>query len=129
MADLLKLMPYAVALGVSLDEATPERTRASVAWAPERCTAAGVLHGGVIMALVDSVAGVCAFLNLPAGAATTTIESKTNFLRALREGTLHASARPLHVGRSVIVLQTELSGDDGRMIALTVQTQAVLPPR
>ncbi len=62
----------------------------------------------------------------PPGATPTTIESNTNFLRALREGTLHASARPLHVGRSVIVLQSELSADDGRLIALTVQTQAVL---
>jgi len=126
MADVLELMPYAVALGITLEEATRERTRASVAWAPERCTAGGVLHGGVVMSLADSVAAVCAFLNLPAGATTTTIESKTNFLRALREGTLHASGRPLHVGRSVIVLQTELSADDGRLIALTMQTQAVL---
>jgi 1,4-dihydroxy-2-naphthoyl-CoA hydrolase len=126
LADLLGLMPYARTLGIRLHEAAAQLTRASLDWAPGLCTAGGVLHGGVIMALADSAAAVCAFLNLPAGASTTTIESKTNFLRALRGGTLHASTRPLHVGRSVIVLQTELSDDEGRAVAHTIQTQAVL---
>jgi len=128
-ADLVRLMPYAVGLGVRFEEATPALTRASVQWSAERCTAGGVMHGGVMMSLADCVAAVCAFLNLPEGASTTTIESKTNFLRALRSGTLHASARPLHAGRTVIVLQTELVDDEGRAVAHTTQTQAVLAPR
>jgi 1,4-dihydroxy-2-naphthoyl-CoA hydrolase len=119
-------MPYAASLGIRVEKASAALTTGSVEWSAERCTAGGVMHGGVIMSLADSVAAICAYLNLPDGAATTTIESKTNFLRALRSGALHASVQPLHAGRTVIVLQTELTDDDGRAIAHTIQTQAVL---
>jgi uncharacterized protein (TIGR00369 family) len=125
--QLLSSMPHAVALGIELDEAMPQRARGRLAWAPERCTAGGVLHGGALMALADTVGAICAFLNLPPDAGTATIESKTNFFRGLRGGTLHASAHPLHVGRTLVVVQTELADDDGRAVGLTTQTQAVLP--
>jgi uncharacterized protein (TIGR00369 family) len=88
--------------------------------------AGGILHGGVLMALADSVGAYCAFLNLPPGGNTTTIESKTNFLRAVRRGSVEAVARPLHAGRTVIVVDTELLDDDGRRVARVTQTQAVL---
>jgi 1,4-dihydroxy-2-naphthoyl-CoA hydrolase len=81
------------------------------------------------MSLADSVGAICAYLNVPAGAGTATVESKTNFFRALREGTLHASARPLHVGRSFVVIQTDLTDDKGRAVGQTTQTQAVIAPR
>lgn len=81
------------------------------------------------MSLADTVGAVCAFLNLPEGAATSTIESKTNFFRAVREGYVEAAASPLHIGRSVIVVQTDLNDDRGRRVAQVTQTQAVLPPR
>jgi 1,4-dihydroxy-2-naphthoyl-CoA hydrolase len=124
--ELVGLMPHAVALGITLDYATPDRVRGAVAWAEERCTAGGVLHGGVLMTLADSVGAVCAYLNLPAGATTSTVESKTNFFRAVRSGAAHASSRPLHVGRSFIVVQTDLTDDRGKPIGQTTQTQAVL---
>ena len=104
----------------------PEEVDATLEWAPGLCTAAGVLHGGVLMALADSAGGVCAFLNLPAGATTATIESKTNFLGAVREGTVTARARPLHVGQRTIVVETDLFDASGRRVARTIQTQAVL---
>jgi len=126
-ADLMRLLPYAVTLGISVEEATPTAARGTIAWSEERCTAGGAMHGGVVMSLADSLGAICAFLNLREGATTTTIESKTNFLRALRRGTLHGCARPLHVGRTVIVVQTELTDDDGRAVAHTIQTQAVIP--
>jgi 1,4-dihydroxy-2-naphthoyl-CoA hydrolase len=122
-------MPYAAALGITLDEATPQLARGSLAWSPERCTSSGVMHGGAIMSLADTVGAVCAFLNLPERASTATVESATNFFRGVRGGTLHAAARPLHVGRSFIVVRTELTDDDGRPVGQTTQTQAVLPPR
>lgn len=88
------------------------------------------MHGGVLMALADSLGGLCAFLNLPEGAAgTTTIESKTNFLRAVTGGRVRAVSRPLHAGRMVIVVDTELRDDEGRLVARVTQTQAVLPQR
>ena len=83
---LLRSMPFAGVLGIEEVIAEPGRVEASLDWDPSRCTSGGVLHGGVLMALADSLGGFCAFLNLPEGAVgTTTIESKTNFLRAVRE--------------------------------------------
>jgi uncharacterized protein (TIGR00369 family) len=78
------------------------------------------------MAFADSTGAVCAFLNLPAGAATSTIESKTNLFRAVRSGRVHATSTPLHVGRTTIVVQTDLRTDEGERVALVTQTQAVL---
>jgi uncharacterized protein (TIGR00369 family) len=126
---LQRLMPHALEIGVRLTEASAEQARGELAWAPERCTAGGIMHGGAMMTLGDTVGAACAFLNLPPGAATATIESKTNFLRGVREGTVHATARPIHVGRSVIVVQTDLSDADGRPVALMIQTQAVIEAR
>ena len=125
-AQLQELMPFAVALGIELEQPSPERAAGSLAWAPERCTAGGIMHGGAILSLADTLGAVCAFMNLPPGAATTTIETKTNFFRAVRAGSVTGVARPLHVGRTIIVVQTELSDDDGRAVAQTTQTQAVL---
>jgi uncharacterized protein (TIGR00369 family) len=124
--QLLALMPFAVRLGIELDAAAPEEVRGRLAWAPERCTAGGVLHGGALMALADSLGGVCAYLNLPAGAQTTTITSSTSFMRAVREGEVTAVARPLHAGRSVIVVQTDLTDGAGKRVAQVTQSQAVL---
>jgi uncharacterized protein (TIGR00369 family) len=106
--------------------ATPGSVEAKLAWARERCTAGGVLHGGALMTLADSAGAVCAFLNLPEGAITSTIESKTNFFRPVTRGTAHAVARPLHVGRTIVVVQTDILDDDGKRIAQTTQTQAVI---
>ena len=99
----------------------------SLDWAPNLCTGNDVLHGGIVMALADSAGGVCAFLNLREGAGgTATIESKTNFIAATRGGTVKAQSRPLHVGKRVIVLETEVRGDDGKLAAKVLQTQAIL---
>ena len=99
-------------------------------WAEALCTAGAVLHGGVLMALADAAGGACAFENLPEGAvATSTIESKTNFLGAVRGGTVRATARPLHVGSTTIVIETEVRTGEGKLVAKTTQTQAVLRPR
>jgi uncharacterized protein (TIGR00369 family) len=119
-------MPFAERLGLRVDAAAPERVTGALDWSPELCTAGGVLHGGALMAAADSVGALCAFLNLPAGASTATLESKSNFFRAVRAGTVSLVAAPLHVGRSSIVVQTDLTDDEGRRIGLVIQTQAVL---
>jgi 1,4-dihydroxy-2-naphthoyl-CoA hydrolase len=124
-ADLLAYMPFAKAIGVEMDEATPEQVVARLPWSEDRCTAGGVLHGGSLVTLDDSAGAVCAFLSLPEGASTTTLDSTTTFVRGVREGTATAVSRPLHVGRTVIVVRTEVTDDDGRLVAHTVQTQAV----
>jgi uncharacterized protein (TIGR00369 family) len=126
---LVAMMPFTAGLGIVLDAAAPDEVRGRMAWAPERCTMAGILHGGVLMALADSLGGICAFLNLPPGAQTATTSSATVFTRAVRSGEVTAVTRPLHVGRSVIVVQTDLTDDAGRRVAQVTQTQAVLAGR
>jgi 1,4-dihydroxy-2-naphthoyl-CoA hydrolase len=125
--NLAEIAPLAGTLGIEVDHAEADEVRGGMDWAPERCTAGGVLHGGAIMAFADTLGGVCAFLNLPDGARTTaTVESKTNFFRAVRGGRVRGVTRPLHVGRSFIVVQTDVLDDDDRRVAQVTQTQAVL---
>ena len=122
-----KQIPLCATLGITADTFQPDEVVLSLDWTPTLCTSNNVLHGGIVMTLADSAAGVCAFLNLPDGAAgTATVESKTNFLAATRSGTLKAHSRPLHVGTRTIVLDTEVRGDDGKLAAKVVQTQAIL---
>jgi len=118
-------MPLGTTLGIHMFGG-PQEVDATLRWAPELCTAGGILHGGVLMSLADAAGAVCAFLNLPDGARTTTIESKTNFLGAVREGEVLARSRPLHVGKTTIVVETDLFDESGRRVARTTQTQAVL---
>jgi uncharacterized protein (TIGR00369 family) len=119
-------MPLAAVLGFEGVEAGPRAVVLAGAWAEERCTAAGVLHGGYLVALADSAAATLAYLNLPAGATTATIESKTNFLAAVREGSVTARAELVHAGRRTIVVQVDVTADDGRLVTRTLQTQAVI---
>jgi uncharacterized protein (TIGR00369 family) len=130
LSDLMAMVPLAGELGIELDAADRNEVRGRMAWAPEKCTAGGVMHGGALMAFADTLGAVCAFLNLPEGAAgTTTVTSTTSFFRAVREGEVTALTRPLHAGGTVIVVQTDLSGADGRRVAQVTQTQAVLRPQ
>ena len=118
-------MPLGATLGIRTFGG-PEEVEATLAWAPELCTAGGVLHGGVLMTLADSAGAVCAFLNVPEGGRTVTIESKTNFFGAVREGEVRALSRPLHRGKTTIVVETDLHDSTGRHVVRTTQTQAVL---
>jgi 1,4-dihydroxy-2-naphthoyl-CoA hydrolase len=120
-------MPLGATLGIRTSGG-PEELEATLDWAPELCTAGGVLHGGVLMALADSAGAVCAFLNLPPDRRTVTIESKTNFFGAVKEGSVRARSRPLHRGRTTIVVETDLFDSADRHIARTTQTQAILTP-
>jgi 1,4-dihydroxy-2-naphthoyl-CoA hydrolase len=129
LEQMAAMMPFAVLLGVELTAASTDEVTATMTWREDLCTTLGMLHGGAMMAMADSVGAVCAFLNLPAGATTSTIESKTNFFRGLREGTVHATAHPLHVGRTTVVVQTDLRDGAGKRLAQVTQTQAVIAPR
>jgi 1,4-dihydroxy-2-naphthoyl-CoA hydrolase len=120
-------MPLGATLGIRTSGGEDE-VEATLEWAPELCSAGGVLHGGVLMELADSSGDVCALLNVPSGGSTVTIESKTNFFGAVREGTVRARSRPLHRGRTTIVVETDLFDSADRHVARTTQTQAVLGP-
>jgi 1,4-dihydroxy-2-naphthoyl-CoA hydrolase len=129
LAGLIALIPFAAELGIRLDEATAERVVARMSWTENLCTTGGIVHGGALMAFADTVGALCAAVNLPPGAGTATIESKTNFFRAVRGGDVTSTSNPLHVGRSTIVVQTNLTDDRDRLVAQVTQTQAVLPGR
>jgi 1,4-dihydroxy-2-naphthoyl-CoA hydrolase len=126
---LTALMPFARHLGMMLDEASAERVVARLAWAPELCTASGVMHGGALMSLADTAGALVTFLGLPEGATTATITSTTQLLRPVTGGTVRAVAVPLHRGRTAVTVQTSLFGDGDRLVAQTTQVQAVRPPR
>jgi uncharacterized protein (TIGR00369 family) len=121
-------IPFCATLGITTTEATPERVTLRLDWAPELCTVAGVMHGGAIMTLADSAGAICAFFNLPADATgTSTIQSSTSFIGAVTAGILEAVATPIHVGRTTIVVTTQVH-NEGRLVATTTQTQSVLRP-
>jgi uncharacterized protein (TIGR00369 family) len=122
------LIPFAKTMGVEIIEATPERVVGRLVVRPDLCTTGGTLHGGAAMAMADTLGAVGAYLALPPGAAgTTTLESKTNFLGAAKAGTtVTAEAAPVHKGKRTSVWQTRITGEDGKTVALVIQTQMVL---
>jgi 1,4-dihydroxy-2-naphthoyl-CoA hydrolase len=126
-AQMHAVMPFTALIGATALRAGPEEVALRLEWGPGRCTSGGLLHGGVLMALADSAGGWCAFLGLPEGATgTATTSSNTHFLRPVTGGHVEAVARPLHVGRTVIVLDTEVRDAAGRIAARVTQSQAVL---
>ena len=122
-----EVMPFAALIGLEMISGGPDEVRARMPWRPDLCTVAGGLHGGALMALADSVGATLAFLNLPEGAVgTTTVSSTTNFIRGLSGGSAHSVSTVLHKGRSTIVVVTDVTDDDGRLLGRVTQTQAVL---
>lgn len=125
--QILDAVPFARSLGMEITHLSADEVRCRLDWTSERTTTGGAMHGGVIMALADNAGAIIAFLNLPEGAAgTSTISSSTNFLRGVREGHVEAVCRPIHLGRTTIVAETEVLDSDGRLVAKVTQAQAVL---
>lgn len=126
--EFFELSPgtFGHSLGVVVREASTERIVGELTVRDGLRTSWGGLHGGVIMSLADTLTANATFLNLAAGTTTATIESKTNFFAAAREGTVIAETTPLHRGRRTMVWQTRVTDPSGRLLALVIQTQAVI---
>ena len=121
---------YADFLGLRITSFSPDLVEGELTVRPELANRNGVLHGGALMGFADNLGGTAASLNLPSGARTTTVESKTNFFRALHVGaTARARCVPLHRGRTTSVWQTTLLTEDGKVAAIVTQTQLVLRPQ
>ena len=117
-------MPFADLMGVEITERGKDRVVGRLTVREDLCTAGGILHGGAFMAFADALGAIGGFLNLPAGARTTTLESKTNFLGSAKVGTtVTGEAAPLHIGRRSSVWQTKITNADGKLLALVLQTQ------
>jgi 1,4-dihydroxy-2-naphthoyl-CoA hydrolase len=128
--DILGLIPFAKRLGLSVISDGPDEVHVRLNWSVDLCTSNGVLHGGVIMAMADTAGGICAYRNIPPGASgTTTIESKTNFLDAVTRGHISAIARPIHLGTTLVVVETDVTDNRGKLVARVNQTQLVLSQR
>lgn len=125
-ASLVAMMPFAGQLGMTVSRADAETVVAHLEWRPELCTAGGLMHGGALMTLADTAGALCAFLGLPDGATTATTNSNTSLFRAARSGTLTATSRILHRGRTSVVVQTDVTDEQGRAVCQTTQSQAVL---
>jgi 1,4-dihydroxy-2-naphthoyl-CoA hydrolase len=121
-------MPFSELLGLVITKQEKDNLTAKMLVRPELCTAGQLVHGGALMAFADSVGALATLINLPEGArGTTTIESKTNFVRGAREGeTIVSSTTPIHIGRRTQVWQTRLETEDGKLVAIVTQTQLVL---
>ncbi|MBV8683014.1 MAG: PaaI family thioesterase [Caulobacteraceae bacterium] len=125
-----EILPFARLMGIETLEAAQQRVRLRLMVREDLCTTGGILHGGAIMALADTAGALGAALNLPEGARTTTLESKTNFVGSARAGTpVTAEATPLHLGRRTSVWQTRIEGEGGRLVAVVTQTQLTLEAR
>lgn len=114
-------------LGMQFSEATPELVKATLTVRSEICTAGDILHGGAIMAFADTIGAVATVLNMPLGAKTVTMESKTNFLGSAKVGTqVIGECTPLHRGKTTMTWQTRVLGEGGKLLAFVVQTQLVI---
>jgi 1,4-dihydroxy-2-naphthoyl-CoA hydrolase len=115
-------------MGMEIGEVSPERVVATMLVRPDLCTTGETLHGGAIMAFADTLGAIGTIVNLPQGARTVTIESKTNFIGAARVGTrVTGETTPLHRGRTTMVWQTLIKNESGKLCAAVTQTQMVLP--
>lgn len=117
-------------IGVTLVSAAPDCVVAEIKVRDDLCTVPGIMHGGAIMAFADTLGAVGTVMNLKDGQGTTTLESKTNFFAPGISGTtVRAECRALHRGGRSMVWQTDVTGEDGRLVAKVTQTQMVLEPR
>src|ERR1700683_4704044 len=125
----MKQPPFAEFLGIKITHISPERVTGELVVRSEIATMPDIIHGGAVMELADNIGAVATVANLPEGAHTTTIESKTNFFAPIPVGnTARAECTPLHRGRTTMVWQTRITRDDGRLCALVTQTQIVILP-
>jgi uncharacterized protein (TIGR00369 family) len=114
-------------MGIEFTDVTPDKVTARLAVRKNLCTVGDNLHGGAIMAFADTLGAVAAILNMPQGAGTTTIESKTNFMRGAPLGTrVTGESVPVHKGRTTVVCQTTIRSEEGKLVALVTQTQLVI---
>jgi len=122
-----EMLPFAELLGIEFASASPDKVVAEMVVREDLCTRPAVLHGGAVMAFADTLGATGTILNLPEGAGTTTIESKTNFIAPAPAGTrVIGEAIPVHRGRRTMIWQTRVSTPEGRLVALVTQTQLVL---
>ena len=125
-AALAATMPFTVHTGVEVTSADHDAVVGHLDWSEDRCTIGGLMHGGALMTLADSLGAIAAFLHLPEGAGTATVTSTTSLLRGLREGRATGTSTVINAGKRFITVRTDVVDGDGRLLITTTQVQAVL---
>ena len=121
------MLPFARLLGLTYTSASKDKVTAEMLVRGDMCTLPAILHGGAVMAFADTLGAAATFLNLPQGAGTTTVESKTNFIAPAPVGTkVIGETTPVHRGRRTMIWQTRVTTPEGKLVALVTQTQMVL---
>lgn len=126
LTALVATMPFAVHSGVEITASSRDAVVGHLDWSEERCTTGGLMHGGALMTLADSLGAVAAFLHLPEGAGTATVSSNTTLVRGLREGRATGTATVVNAGRRFITVRTDVVDDADKLLISTTQVQAVL---
>ena len=121
------MLPFAKLMGLTYTSASKDKVTAEMLVREDMCTLPAILHGGAVMAFADTLGAAATFLNLPQGASTTTVESKTNFIAPAPAGTkVLGETTPVHRGRRTMIWQTRVTTPEGKLVALVTQTQMVL---
>lgn len=120
-------LPFARLIGLEYTSASKDKVTAEMLVREDMCTRPAILHGGAVMAFADTLGAAATFLNLPQGATTTTVESKTNFVAPAPAGTrVLGETTPVHRGRRTMIWQTRVTTPEGKLVALVTQTQMVM---
>lgn len=114
------------ALGISFTELGEGVLRATMPVDPRTHQPYGLLHGGASVALAETL-GSSAGVLMAGGNAVVGLEINANHLRAVRQGIVTGSARPLHLGRSTQVWQIDIADEAGKPVCVSRITLAVLP--
>ena len=121
------MLPFAKLMGLTYTSASKDKVTAEMLVREDMCTLPAILHGGAAMAFADTLGAAATFLNLPQGATTTTVESKTNFIAPAPAGSkVIGETTPVHRGRRTMIWQTRVTTPEGKLVALVTQTQMVL---
>ena len=114
--------------GLEVLEVTDDLVRAQVAVRDELRQPFGLVHGGVLASIAETLASLgTAVVVVPEGNAAMGSSNATSFLRPILEGTIHARALRRHRGRTTWVWDVEITDDADRLCALTRMTIAVRP--
>ena len=118
-------------IGLEYEVAGPELARGTVEVADHHKQPYGIVHGGVLAAIAESLASAAtAAAVIPEGMIAVGLSNQTSFLRPVTGGTIHAEARRRHRGRTTWVWEVDLTDDEGRLCAIVRVTIAgrPLPP-
>lgn len=117
------------ALGIAFAEVREDRLTATMPVDANTRQPFGILHGGASVVLAESLGSVASLLACEEGETPVGIEVNANHLRAVREGVVTGTAKPVHVGRSLHVWAVEIADESGRLVCVARLTVSIRGPK